>query len=135
MKTKNKQKKSDRKVYCKFPFHSCLFLKPFLLCFLLMFLPPSFDRMILKESKNRQEVKRKVNENGKTLLTYFIVPITEPAHNQLDCLPRPGCCLLVPRHETFSELPAFITVWLFAVLTLLPVEHSSLSFSCTDNMK
>ena len=98
-----KKNKSGRKVHCKFPFHSCLFFKPFLLCFL-MFLPPSFDRMILKENKNRQEVKRKVNENGKTLLTYFIVPITEPAHNQTVCRGQVAACWFLDMKPSLSCL-------------------------------
>lgn len=64
-------------------------------------------RIIFKENKNRQGVKRKVNENEKkrkkTVLTYFIVQITENLYNQLDCLQVPCYCLLVPRNEPLSE--------------------------------
>lgn len=94
----------------KFPFHSRLFFKPFFLTFV----SPSFARTILKENENRQEVKRKINENGKTLLTYFVVQITEPSHNQIVCHMQVAACWyleinhsLCCQPSTLCDVPSF----------------------------
>lgn len=77
------------------------------------FFPPPFSRAILKENKNKQRVKREVNENGGNYLCMlgFILQTAEPSTiSRIVCSHQVAVCwYLVMNHSLSPASPLHTT--------------------------